>query len=67
MLGASIPGQQESWIMAGAIATLSIEIRRIEDMAERLKDKPEGATLFGIVARMRDALNELTVEEECPA
>ncbi len=53
--------------MAGAIATLAIEIRRIEDMAERLKDKPEGATLFGIVARMRDALNELTIEEDCPA
>lgn len=53
--------------MVGAIATLGIEIRRIEDMAERLKERPEGATLFGIVARMRDALDELKIEEECPA
>jgi len=53
--------------MAGTIDTLGIEIRRIEDMAERLKDRPEGATLFGVVARMREALNQLMMEEECPA
>jgi hypothetical protein len=40
---------------AGAIAVLGIEARRIEDLAERLKDRPEGATLFSIAARMREA------------
>ena len=38
-----------------AIATLGIEVRRIEDLAERMKDRPEGATLFGVAARLREA------------
>ncbi len=42
-----------------AIATLGIEARRIEDLAERMKDRPEGATLFGIAARIRQAIRRL--------
>jgi len=39
----------------GAIAALGIEARRIGEMAERFRDRPEGITLHNIAARMRTA------------
>jgi len=46
----------------GAIAAHGIQARRIEEMAERLKDRPEELLLHNVAGRMRTGQNRLEGE-----